>query len=85
MDVYNITSLFFLFFRSDKSNFEIKSSDGNSQGSDLVASNNEGNEKEIDDQAPNDKETSTKDVHVHISQLEEDSDIRTSLMQGLGK
>ena len=39
----------------------------------------------IDDQAPNDKETSTKDVHVHISQLEEDSDIRTSLMQGLGK
>ena len=39
----------------------------------------------IDDQAPTDKETSTKDVQIHISQLEEDSDIRTSLMQGLGK
>ena len=39
----------------------------------------------IGDQAPTDKETSTKDVHVHISQVEEDSDIRTSLMQGLGK
>ena len=39
----------------------------------------------IDDQAPNDKETSTKDVHVHISQLEEDSDVKTLLMQGLGK
>ena len=34
----------------------------------------------IDDQAPTDKETSTKDVHVHISQVEEDSDIRASLM-----
>ena len=77
--------VFFLFFRNDKSNFEIKSSVGNSQGSDLVASNNEGDEKEIDDQAPTDKETSTKDVHVHISQAEEDSDIRTSLMKGLGK
>ena len=36
----------------------------------------------IDDQALTDKETSTKDVH--ISQLEEDSDIKTSLMQDLG-
>ena len=39
----------------------------------------------INEQAPTDKETSTKYVHVLISQLEEDSDFRTSLMQGLGK
>ena len=74
-----------MFFRNDKNNFEIKSSDGNTQGLDLQASNNEGDEKKIDDQAPTDKEESTKDVQIHISQLEEDSDIRTSLMQGLGK